>query len=186
MQTLNTKHLFLLSSLFAASAALADPFTLTSQNIAHGQTLHSEQVFDGFGCSGGNRSPQLSWFNAPENTKAFAVFAYDPDAPTGSGWWHWQLVNIPVTVTSLTAGIGAAGNNLIPQGSQQTRNDYGVPGFGGACPPAGNGPHRYQFTVYALSEILDLPQNASAALTGFMVKAHALDSASIEALYQRD
>lgn len=186
MQTPNKKYLFLLASLFAASAAPAAPFTLTSESIAHGQPLHSDQVFNGFGCSGGNRSPQLSWFNAPKNTKAFAVFSYDPDAPTGSGWWHWQLVNIPVTVRSLVAGVGAPNNTLIPNGSQQTKNDYGLAGFGGACPPTGHGLHRYQFTVYALSEVLDLPQNASPALTGFMVKAHALDSATIEAVYKRD
>ncbi|KAF1023924.1 MAG: hypothetical protein GAK30_00291 [Paracidovorax wautersii] len=144
------------------------------------------QEFEGFGCSGGNLSPQLSWSGAPKGTEAFAVFAYDPDAPTGSGWWHWQLINIPKEVTTLPTGAGDPGKNLAPAGSFSNRNDYGAVGFGGACPPAGHGPHRYQFTVYALSKKLELPEGASGALAGYMVKAHALGSSTIEALYKKD
>ncbi len=169
----------------AGTAALAEPLTLSSTDIAHGEFMGKAQEFQGFGCSGGNKSPQLSWSGVPKGTKAFAVMAYDPDAPTGSGWWHWQLVNIPKNTTSLPAGAGTADSKHLPEGSVQISNDFGVKAFGGACPPKGHGVHRYQFTVYALSNKLELPENASGALTGYMVKAHALGTATIEALYKR-
>lgn len=168
-----------------STTAAADGMTLESRDIAHGEFMSKAQEFEGFGCDGGNRSPQLAWSGAPEGTKAFAVFAYDPDAPTGSGWWHWQLVNIPADVTELATGAGQPDSKAIPEGSRHMRNDYGVKGFGGACPPEGDGAHRYQFTVYALSQPLELPEDASAALTGYMVNAYALASATIEALYKR-
>ena len=126
------------------------------------------------------------WTVFGKGTEAFAVFAYDPDAPTGSGWWHWQVVNIPKEVTSLASGAGDAGKGMAPAGSLSTRNDYGATGFGGACPPKGHGVHRYQFTVFALPKKLDLPKDASPALTGYMVRASALASSTIEALYKRD
>ncbi len=165
--------------------ALADGFTLSSTDISHGKSMSKAQEFDGFGCSGSNQSPQLSWSGAPQGTQAFALMAYDPDAPTGSGWWHWQIVNIPKTVTSLPAGAGTAGDGKAPDGSRQIRNDFGAAAFGGACPPKGHGVHRYQFTVYALSTVLELPDDPSGALTGYMVKANALASSTIEALYER-
>ncbi len=176
---------FSISTLIAGFAQ-AESFTLTSTDIGHGEFMNEAQVFQGFGCEGGNSSPQLSWSGAPKGTKAFVIFAYDPDAPTGSGWWHWQAVNIPAKVTSLAAGAGTSDGAKMPKGSLQTENDYGVKGFGGACPPPKDGAHRYQFTVYALPQMLELPANPSAALTGFMVNANALGSATIEALYKRD
>ncbi len=148
--------------------------------------MDSAQEFQGFGCAGGNLSPQLSWSDAPEGTMAFAVLAYDPDAPTGSGWWHWQIVNIPTDVDTLETGAGDPGKKLTPEDSVQIINDYGVRGFGGACPPQGHGVHRYQFTIHALSKKLELPDNASGALTGYMVNAHSLGSSTIVALYKRD
>lgn len=148
--------------------------------------MKKDQEFQGFGCTGGNLSPQLSWSGAPKGTKAFALLAYDPDAPTGSGWWHWQIVNIPQNVSNLATGAGDAIKGLNPKGSIQISNDYGVKGFGGACPPQGHGAHRYQFTPHALSKKLELPENASGALTGYMVNSHSLGSATIEALYKRD
>ena len=169
----------------AMAVARADTMTVQSNDIGHGDFMAKTQEFKGFGCTGGNLSPHLSWSGAPEGTEAFAVFAYDPDAPTGSGWWHWQLVNIPADVTELEAGVGTADGEDLPEGSVQTRNDYGVAAFGGACPPEGDGAHRYQFTVFALSQKLEIPEGASAALTGYMVNAYALDSATIEALYKR-
>jgi len=173
------RHL-ILAALLASNSALASSLTLSSTDIANGKFMAKAQEFQGFGCSGGNQSPQLSWSGAPAGTAAFAIMLHDPDAPTGSGWWHWQLVNIPKDVTSLAAGA------VAPAGSQQMNNDYGVKGFGGACPPPKHGVHRYQFTVHALSQKLELPENASGALTGYMVKAHSLASSTIEALYQRD
>ncbi|MCG8382157.1 MAG: YbhB/YbcL family Raf kinase inhibitor-like protein [Gammaproteobacteria bacterium] len=179
------KFAILFSSLLLSTVSMADDFSLNSADIAHGEFMSKAQEFEGFGCSGGNESPQLSWSNAPKGTVAFAVTAYDPDAPTGSGWWHWQIVNIPANVTSLAAGSGDQSNKLAPKGSRQIDNDYGFAGFGGACPPEGHGAHRYQFTVHALSKKLELPENASGALAGFMIKAHSLGSSSIEALYKR-
>ncbi|KQV45903.1 YbhB/YbcL family Raf kinase inhibitor-like protein [Duganella sp. Root336D2] len=170
----------ILAALLASNSALAGSLTLASTDIANGKFMAKAQEFQGFGCSGGNQSPQLSWTGVPAGTAAFAIMVHDPDAPTGSGWWHWQLVNIPKDVVSLPAGAAA------PTGSQSMSNDYGAKGFGGACPPQKHGVHRYQFTVYALSQKLELPDNASGALTGYMVKAHSLGSSTIEALYQRD
>ncbi len=173
------RHL-ILTTLLASNSALAGSLTLASTDIANGKFMAKAQEFQGFGCSGGNRSPQLSWSGAPEGTAAFAILVHDADAPTGSGWWHWQLVNIPKDVTSLPAGA------MAPAGSQSMSNDYGSKGFGGACPPPKHGVHHYRFTVHALSQTLELPENASGALTGYMVKAHSLGSSTIEALYQRD
>ena len=185
MQHLIKKASLLVSSMLLPLTTYAGSMALQSNDIAHGEFMKKAQEFQGFGCSGDDKSPQLSWSGAPEGTKAFALFAYDPDAPTGSGWWHWQLINIPAHVTSLASGAGDSATANLPKGSMQMRNDYGTHGFGGACPPQGDGAHRYQFTIYALSQKLELPKEASAALTGYMVKANALDSATIEALYKR-
>lgn len=183
-----TTGLILLASLFAPVAALAEPrsFVLTSSDIAAGKHMKKAQEFNGFGCAGDDLSPQLSWSGAPEGTVAFAITAYDPDAPTGSGWWHWQLVNISANTRSLAIGAGTPDKNAIPTGSQHIENDYGVAGFGGACPPPGHGVHRYQFTVHALSKKLEIPANASGALAGYMINANSLASSTIEALYKRD
>lgn len=164
-----------------AGFAHADEFKLKSTDIAHGVFMKNTFEFQGFGCSGENKSPQLSWSGAPAGTQAYAIMAYDPDAPTGSGWWHWQVVNIPAEVTSIPSGNGKLDDKDVIDVS----NDYGQKGFGGACPPQGHGAHRYQFTVYALSKKLELPADASGALTGYMVKAHSLASSTIEALYKR-
>ncbi|WP_445354397.1 YbhB/YbcL family Raf kinase inhibitor-like protein [Microbulbifer sp. EKSA008] len=169
-----------------SGVASAESFLLSSNDIDTGKYMSKEHEFQGFGCTGNNISPQLSWANAPKGTEAFAVFAYDPDAPTGSGWWHWQIVNIPKNISSLEAGAGNSEKNRTPQGSVQIVNDYGVRGFGGACPPKGHGAHRYQFTVFALSKKLDLPSDASGALTGYIVKANSLAESTIEALYMRE
>lgn len=172
----------LLSLLVSVSVSALE---LTSTDIEKGKHMTKAQEFKGFGCTGDNKSPQLAWSNPPKGTKAFALLAYDPDAPTGSGWWHWQIVNIPSHVNSLPTGAGEMSNKLTPEGSMQIENDYGVRGFGGACPPENHGVHRYQFTIHALSKKLDLPKNASGALTGYMVNANSLASDTIEALYKR-
>jgi len=182
----SAKALTLLLATALSSPVIADSLKLTSTDITAGIFMSKAQEFTGFGCTGGNLSPQLSWSGAPEGTAAFAVLAYDPDVPTGSGWWHWQIVNIPSNVTSLAQGAGDMSKNLSPKDSLQIENDYGVQGFGGACPPQGHGVHHYQFTVYALSKKLELPVNASGALTGYMVKANSLASDTIETLYKRD
>lgn len=174
-------------SLLASLPVLAGSFTLSSNDIAEGKFMDKKQEFKGFGCTGEDLSPHLKWSNIPEGTKSFAITAYDPDAPTGSGWWHWQIVNIPATVTELAADAGSVKEQLAPAGSMQIENDYGQKGFGGACPPQGHGVHHYRFTVYALSvEKLELPANASGALAGYMINANSIESSTIEALYQRD
>ena len=165
-----------------AGAGHAQDFTLTSPDIAEGRQLDAAQVLDGFGCEGGNLSPALSWSGAPDGTGSFVVTVYDPDAPTGSGWWHWVVFNIPADATGLPRGAGAGD---LPQGAVQSRTDFGTPGFGGACPPPGE-VHRYEFTVHAIAaERLKLGADAAAAMVGFMTNAQALDSATITAVYTR-
>ena len=172
----------LLSAALTAPASAGD-FRLSSTAIAEGAQLAPAQVFAGFGCTGGNTSPQLSWTGAPAGTKSFAITAYDPDAPTGSGWWHWNIVNIPAAVKEI--GPGASTTAAMPAGAVEIRNDYGVQGFGGACPPPGE-VHRYIFTVHALAtDKLDLPADASNALAGFMIGANTIGTAKITAVYNR-
>jgi Raf kinase inhibitor-like YbhB/YbcL family protein len=136
------------------------------------------------GCSGQNISPALQWYNPPAGTKSFAVTAYDPDAPTGSGWWHWVMYNIPAGTTGLPAGAGNGKN--APRGSAQGQTDFGTKSYGGPCPPAGDRPHHYQFTVFALKvDRLDIPGNATAAYVGFNLNANKLGTARVNALYAR-
>lgn len=159
-----------------SAPAMADGFILTSPDIAEGRQLSSDFVFQGFGCEGSNMAPTLEWTGAPEGTKSFAVTVFDPDAPTGSGWWHWFAFNIPSDVTSLPGGGEVNGVELT--------NDYGAEGFGGACPPPGE-VHRYQFTVHALGTMLEIDNSVSNALAGFMVNANSLASSTITAVYNR-
>lgn len=162
----------------------ADGFVLKSNELM-GQ-LNSKQVFNGFGCTGENISPALSWENAPEQTKSFAVTMYDKDAPTGSGWWHWVVFNIPTDVTKLQQNSGDPLSDVMPKGVVQSKTDYGTNGYGGACPPVGHGAHQYLFTVYALDTAkLDLDQNASPALVGYMLDAHTISKASLVVYYGR-
>jgi Raf kinase inhibitor-like YbhB/YbcL family protein len=160
-------------------------FTLTSTDIANGGRIAEAQVFNEFGCNGGNVSPALAWSGAPADAKSFALLVHDPDAPTGSGWWHWVVYNLPAGTTSLPAGAGDPRKNLMPAGAVQGRTDYGSVGYGGPCPPPGK-PHHYHFQLYALKVAkLDLPAGASAALVGFNVRAQALAQAELVGLYGR-
>jgi len=175
-----------LALLGAAGLAHGAGFTLSSPTIKPGSTLTQAQVFNGFGCNGQNVSPALAWSGAPAGTKSFAVTVYDPDAPTGSGWWHWLVINLPAATTGLAEGAGAADGKALPAGAGQGRTDFGAPGFGGACPPQGDKPHRYIFTVYALkTDKIDVPPDATAALIGFMLNANKLATASFTAKYGR-
>nr|WP_298141700.1 YbhB/YbcL family Raf kinase inhibitor-like protein [uncultured Pseudomonas sp.] len=168
------------------SCNLSQAFELSSPDIKDGQPLSKSQEFSGFGCDGDNRAPALNWRDAPTGTKSFAITVYDPDAPTGSGWWHWLLFNLPAATTALPAAAGQANGAELPAGSVQSLTDYGTPGFGGACPPAGDKPHRYIFTVHALSvEKLDLDASAMPALVGYMLNANSLGTASLTATYSR-
>jgi hypothetical protein len=157
----------------AADAMKPGKMSLSSPDIGPGATIKDEQVFKGFGCSGGNISPALSWKGAPAGTKSFALSVYDPDAPTGSGFWHWVVFNIPATTTSLPKNAGDPKANLMPAGAVQSRTDFGAPGWGGPCPPQGDKPHRYIFRVFAVDvDHLDLDANTSAAVVGFMLHFH--------------
>ena len=161
-------------------------FTLTSPDIRPNAMIDKKFEFNSFGCSGENRSPVLKWSGAPKDTKSFAVTVYDPDAPTGSGWWHWSVVNIPANVTELPADAGAAGGASLPKGASQVRTDYGVAAWGGVCPPEGDKPHRYIFTVHALkTDRLEIPADATAALAGFNINANSIGKASFTATYGR-
>jgi Raf kinase inhibitor-like YbhB/YbcL family protein len=167
------------------AAQAAGQLTLSSTDIAPGKTIPDHQVFNGFGCTGGNISPALSWSNAPAGTKSFALLVHDPDAPTGSGWWHWVVYDIPADVTSLPAGAGDPKKNLMPSGVVQGRTDFGTRGYGGPCPPPGK-PHHYYFRLYALKvPKLEVPQDASPAMIGFTVHANALAQAELMGTYGR-
>ena len=170
--------------LIAAHVAWAEGFTLSSK-VFQGQ-LANDQVYSGFGCTGKNISPDLSWENAPEGTKSFAITMYDPDAPTGSGWWHWVIFDIPADTTSLPADAGDVGKKLAPKGSMQSVTSYGTPGYGGAAPPKDDPSHEYIITVYALDvDTLGLESTTTPSMVGFMIHSHALAKASIVAYYGR-
>ena len=171
--------------LLLASNAMAANFSVSSSSFKDGATLPMESVFNSFGCKGKNVSPQLSWKNAPKETKSFAVTVYDPDAPTGSGWWHWTVVNLPANTTSLAKGAGNDPKKL-PAGAIQGRTDFGKSEYGGACPPEGEQPHHYIFTVYALkTDKLDLSADSSGAMVGYNLNFNTLAKASITAMYGR-
>lgn len=162
---------------------------VTSANFKEGELLGSRQVLSeayGFGCAGENRSPQLSWSGAPAGTQSFAVTCFDPDAPTGSGFWHWVLVNIPPDVTSLAEGAGNPSLGKSPAGALETRTDFGQPGYGGPCSPPGSNFHRYVFAVHALN-VAQLPVSAdtSAALVSFMLGMHTIAKGELHGIFHR-
>jgi hypothetical protein len=175
------KYGILAGLLLGASVGSAAALELKSPDIAPGATIADTFVFKGFGCEGGNLSPALEWSGAPEGTKSFALLVHDPDAPTGgAGFWHWLVVDIPAQTSSLPQGAA------VPAGAKEIATDFGAPGYGGPCPPKGDKPHHYNFTLYALKVAkLDLPPKATASLAGFMVNANALVHSTLTGVYGR-
>lgn len=176
--------IFVLSLIFCTAVFGQKTFTLSSTDL--GGAMTKTQEFNGFGCIGENQSPQLSWKNAPEGTKSFAITMYDPDAPTGSGFWHWVVFDIPANANELVTNTGNTKLNLAPKGAIQSITDYGMKGFGGSCPPEGHGFHQYIITVYALkTDKLGLDENINPAIVGFNLWNQTLAKASIIAYYKR-
>jgi Raf kinase inhibitor-like YbhB/YbcL family protein len=148
-------------------------FSVTSNDMSDGQPL--DELFAHPSVGGKNLSPQLAWSGFPEETRGFVVTCFDPDAPTGSGFWHWSLVNLPVSVTELERGI-----DPLPEGAFCVRNDYGDLCYGGAAPPPGDRPHRYVFAVHALDvDRLEVTEDATPAYVGFNLTFHTLARATI-------
>ena len=179
--------LLLAAGLTLAGMAHAESFTLSSPDIKPKATIADEQVFNGFGCTGNNVSPALKWSGAPKDTKSFALLVHDPDAPTGgAGWWHWVAINLPADASELTKGAGKADGSALPKGALQINTDFGGPGWGGPCPPVGDKPHRYNFTLHALKvDKLDLPAGATASLAGYMINANSIGKATLTGLFGR-
>ena len=160
-------------------------FDVTSTDFTDGGTLATPQLSGIFGAGGEDRSPQLSWSGAPEATASYVVTCYDPDAPTASGFWHWAVVDIPASVTSLDAGAGAEGGAGLPDGAFHLANDAGLFNFLGSAPPAGHGPHRYFFVVHAVDVAsLGVPAEARPAFLGFNLFSHTLARATITPIHE--
>ena len=153
-------------------------FTIASNDVKGGATISEDYVYNQMGCTGKNKSPELHWTNAPAETKSFAVTVYDPDAPTGSGFWHWIAYNIANTKTSLPTGVQASAG-----GFSEISSDFGAAPYGGPCPPTGK-PHKYVFTVHALKvEKLELPAGATNAIARFMIEGSTIAKAQFAAKY---
>jgi Raf kinase inhibitor-like YbhB/YbcL family protein len=156
-------------------------FTVTSEDMRDGAPLGIDHVYSGAG--GRNESPQLSWSGAPEGTRGYAVTCLDPDAPTGSGAWHWLLVNLPASVAELPRGAGAQAKPSV--GGFHARNDLGGFGYDGAAPPRGDKSHRYLFAVHALdTDGLEVTPETSAAFVGFHITGHTVGRAILMVTYQ--
>jgi Raf kinase inhibitor-like YbhB/YbcL family protein len=180
-----------LSALVAASALApvlpshGQALALSSTDIDASKPIGTAFVYDRMGCNGGNRSPQLAWHGTPPGTKSLALTVFDPDAP-GGGFWHWAVVGLPASTTSLARDAGAVDGHGLPSGARQLANDFGVRGWGGPCPPAGDPPHHYVFTLYALKvEALDLAPDAGAAAAAAEAGKNALAKATLTARYGR-
>ncbi|WP_299108888.1 YbhB/YbcL family Raf kinase inhibitor-like protein [uncultured Tenacibaculum sp.] len=178
------KRVLILLAFTLPSIIWSQTFTLSSSDIG-GQATKKEE-FNGFGCSGDNTSPALSWANTPKGTKSFAITMYDKDAPTGSGWWHWVVFDIPANINKIKSGAGNISTNLLPQKAIQSITNFGKPGYGGPCPPEGHGPHQYVITVYALkTDKLGLDKNANPAIVGYYLNANTITKSSIVMYYER-
>jgi Raf kinase inhibitor-like YbhB/YbcL family protein len=175
---------FLLAAGFAAAPASA--FEISSPAVGSDNTIQMKNIANVFGCSGSGVSLPLAWKDVPKDAKSLAISIYDPDAPTGSGFWHWEVVNLPPGTTSLPEGAGEVGNAKLPAGAVQARNDAGFAGYLGPCPPQGDPPHRYVITIFAVNkDKLDIDANASGAVVGFNLHFTTIAKASVTYTYGR-
>ena len=152
-------------------------FTLKSDEL--GGQFTSQYFYNDWGAGGENLSPQLKWEHTPEGTKSFAITMYDPAAPTGSGWWHWVVFNIPGHINQLATGAGSTKPELMPAGAVSSLTDFGKPGYGGPVPLPGSGFHPYIVTVHALNTILPLDATANPPLVGFNMGPATIAKASL-------
>jgi hypothetical protein len=159
---------------------------VTSGTFENGQTMPQSTLFSGFGVGGHNRSPHIAWSGEPPQTKSFAVILHDPDAPTGTGFFHWIVFNIPADVHELSEDAGQASGANLPAGTVQGHTDFGVRAYGGPAPPPGHGPHRYEFYVYALDvPTLEADATTTAALLRFMMLGHVVAEGKLTGTYGR-
>jgi Raf kinase inhibitor-like YbhB/YbcL family protein len=170
------KKLTIIGAILLAQMGFSQTFTLKSKDIG-GQATQKE-FFNGMGCTGQNISPELSWENAPAGTQYYAITIYDKDAPTGSGFWHWVIFNIPAAVNELKSNAGDVSKGIAPKEAIQSMTDFGKTGYGGPCPPPGD-PHQYLITLYALKTKIELDKNANPAIVGFYLNQNMLAKASI-------
>jgi Raf kinase inhibitor-like YbhB/YbcL family protein len=162
-------------------------FDVASDDVSDGEPMPARAASDVFGVEGGEDiSPHLSWSGFPPETKSFAVTMFDPDAPTGSGFWHWAVFNLPASVTDLPSGSGSRDGAGLPASAVQLRNDAGIQGYVGAGPPPGHGPHRYFIVVHAVDvDHLDIGADASPAVLGFNLFSHTLARATMTPTFER-
>jgi Raf kinase inhibitor-like YbhB/YbcL family protein len=174
------------AAVVTALACPASAFEISSPAVGADGTIPAKHTANTFGCTGENISLPLVWKDVPADAKSLALTMYDPDAPTGSGFWHWLIVNLPPSVTSLDEGVGEPGNAKLPEGSVQARGDAGFAGYMGPCPPEGDPPHRYIFTIFAVkTDKLDIDENTSGAVVGFNLHFNTIDKASVTYTYGR-
>ncbi len=171
--------LYLGGMIMSSALDKADVFKVLSPVIKNNTEMPNALVYNGYGCTGGNKAPELNWVNAPENTKSFAIVCHDPDAPHENGWYHWLMVNIPKDINSY--------KNKLPEGALETITDFGATGYGGACPPRGHGVHRYNFTVFALdSDKLDVSKATRPKEVHDKILNHTIAKSTITVTYERN
>ncbi len=154
-------------------------FKIQSKDLTNNSTMPYNQVYKGYGCDGGNKSPQLSWVNPPKNTKSYALICHDPDAPKQNGWYHWLVVNIDPKTTSINQGEKF-------KNALETVTDFGSAGYNGACPPKGHGAHRYNFTIYALNtDKIEIDKDTAPKEVEKLVLTHTIAKSTITVLYER-
>lgn len=158
---------------------------LSSSSFQDGGHIPQRQIFNGMGCQGENKSPQLSWSDVPAGAKSFAIVMHDPDAPTSGGFYHWVMFNIPGDTRELDENAGGDKLGSLLHGVVMGHTDFGQNAYGGPCPPPGPA-HRYNITLFAIdSEKLPLDKTTTGAKLEFMASQHTLAKAALNGMYGR-